>query len=586
VSGMEEEPRRRVRFRDRAELLDFLLEVSSAASETLDLKELMESVASIVRQVIPHELFAILLYSERRQGLRIRYAVGHRREVVQNLVIRLGEGLTGTAAATRKPVLVGDVREDSRYLNAMDAVRSELAMPMVLHQKLVGVIDLQSTVPNAFSEQDRALLQLIASRVAAAVENARLYRRIERQSRTQRTLAAMAQEFSSILKLDQLLEKIALSIKRLINYDAFMVMVIDEASGVLRSIYSQRFDSTRASESLPLGQGITGAAARSRQPVLAPDTSTDPRYVEWHPGIRSEVAVPLIVKDRVIGVMDLESRRLGYFNEDHVRMLSLIAPSIAISIENARLYEELAQREREIQQDLQAAHNLQSVLLPQAPPPVQGLEIGIRMKPARLVSGDVYDFFDYDDESMMIAFGDSSGKGAAAALYGALFTGMLRGAAQRRRSPAQLLRSLNDTLMERQVPARYVSLLLLLWRARRREFVMANAGSTTPLVCRGGQILQPHAAGVPVGLLEDVDYDETHFEAQPGDVVVLVSDGVQDQANPSGEEYGRRRLRRFLEASCGMAAQEIADGMIEDIEQFRESRPVHDDQTVIVLKVE
>jgi sigma-B regulation protein RsbU (phosphoserine phosphatase) len=583
---MEDERRSRVRFRDRAELLDFLLEVSSIASETLDLNELMESVASIVRQVIPHELFAILLWSERRQGLRIRYALGHRREVVQNLVVRLGEGLTGTAAATRRPVLVGDVREDSRYLNAMDAVRSELAVPMVLHQKLVGVIDLQSTVPHAFTEQDRALLQLIASRVAAAVENARLYRRIERQSRTQRTLAAMAQEFSSILKLDQLLEKIALSIKRLINYDAFMVLVIDEAAGVLRNLYSQRFDRTAASASLPLGKGITGAAAQLRQPVLAPDTSADPRYVEWHPGIRSEVAVPLIVKDRVIGVMDLESRRLGYFNDDHVRMLSLIAPSVAISIENARLYEELEQREREIQQDLQAAHNLQSVLLPQAPPPVQGLEVGIRMKPARLVSGDVFDFFDYDDESMMIAFGDSSGKGAAAALYGALFTGMLRGAAPRRRSPAQLLRSLNDTLMERQVPARYVSLLLLLWRARRREFVMANAGSTTPLVCRGGQILQPHAAGVPVGLLEDVDYDETVFEAQPGDVVVLVSDGVQDQANPSGEEYGRRRLRRFLEANCALPAQAIADGMMNDLEQFREGRQVHDDQTVIVLKVE
>ena len=296
--------------------------------------------------------------------------------------------------------------------------------------------------------------------------------------------------------------------------------------------------------------------------------------------------MPLIVKDRVIGVMDLESRRLGYFNDDHVRMLSLIAPSVAISIENARLYEELAQREREIQQDLQAAHNLQSVLLPQSPPPVQGLEVGVRMKPARLVSGDVYDFFEYDDENMMIAFGDSSGKGAAAALYGALFTGMLRGAAPRRRSPAQLLRALNDTLMERQVPARYVSLLLLLWRARRHEFVMANAGSTTPLVCRGGQILQPHAAGVPVGLLENVDYDETVFETQPGDVVVLVSDGVQDQLNPAGEEYGRRRLRRYLETNCGLPAQEIADGMLADLEQFREGRPVHDDQTVIVLRVE
>ena len=284
---MEDERRSRVRFRDRAELLDFLLEVSSIASETLDLNELMENVAAIVRQVIPHELFAILLYSERRQGLRIRYAVGHRREVMQNLVIRLGEGLTGTAAATRQPVLVGDVREDSRYLNAMDAVRSELAVPMVLHQKLVGVIDLQSTTPHAFTEQDRALLQLIASRVAAAVENARLYRRIERQSRTQRTLAAMAQEFSSILKLDQLLEKIALSIKRLINYDAFMVLVIDETAGLLRNLYSQRFDRTAASESLPLGKE---SPVRRRNRVIRFSARTPPPIRAMWSGILASAA--------------------------------------------------------------------------------------------------------------------------------------------------------------------------------------------------------------------------------------------------------------------------------------------------------
>lgn len=584
---MATQKKTRIRFRERAELLDFLLEVSSATAETLDLEHLLENLAAIVRQVIPHELFAVLLYSERRKGLRIKYALGHRREVVQNLIVRLDEGLTGAAAASLQPVMVGDVLEDPRYLNALDAVRSELAVPMVVRQKLVGVLDLQSTSVNAFSAQDRALLQLIASRVGSAIDNARLYRRIERQNRTQRTLAAMAQEFSSILKLDDLLEKIARSVKTLINYDAFIVMQVDEAGKQLRSLYSQRFDKKTTIASLPYGQGITGAAATSRKPVLAPDTAADPRYIESHPGIRSEVAVPLIVKGRVIGVMDLESKRVGYFNEDHVRTLQLIAPSVAIAIENARLYQELELREKEIQQDLLAAHKLQSVLLPQSAPQLKGLTAGIRLKPARLVSGDVFDFFEYDSEdAAMLAFGDSSGKGAAAALYGALFSGVLRGAAPRRRSPAQLLRTLNDTLMERQVPARYVTLLVLLWRPREREFVMANAGATTPLVCRQGHILQPHAAGIPVGLLENVEYDETRFEAETGDVVVLFSDGVQDQSNPTGEEYGRRRLRRYLEAHCGLPPQQIADGLLDDIEEFRETQPVHDDQTVIVLRVD
>ena len=155
-----------VRFRERSELLDFLLEVTSATSNTLDLDELLSNVAAIVKKVIPYELLAILLYSERRQDLRIRYAVGHREEVVRSLAVRLGEGITGAAAAQHEPILSGDVRTDPRYLNALDAVRSELAVPMLARNLLVGVIDVQSTRENAYTEYDRALLRLIASRVA------------------------------------------------------------------------------------------------------------------------------------------------------------------------------------------------------------------------------------------------------------------------------------------------------------------------------------------------------------------------------------------------------------------------------------
>src|ERR1039457_5867113 len=133
-----------VRFREKSEMLDFLLEVSAATTQTLDLDHLLASVAEIIRKVLPYDLFAILLYNERRQDLRIRYAVGHREEVVSNVALALGEGLTGSAAASGEPVLVGDVRNDPRYLNTVDAVRTELAVPMSARAKLVGVIDLQS----------------------------------------------------------------------------------------------------------------------------------------------------------------------------------------------------------------------------------------------------------------------------------------------------------------------------------------------------------------------------------------------------------------------------------------------------------
>src|SRR5579863_9249465 len=202
-----------VRFRERAELLDFLLEVSRLTSETLDLDQQLANVASIVKEVVPYDLFAVLLYSERTHGLTIRHAIGHREEVVRSMVIRLDEGIVGAAAATRQPVLVDDVTRDPRYLNALDAVRSELAVPMVARGKLVGVLDVQSTRVKAYGEQDRSLMRLIGARVASSIENARLYRRVDRQNRTLRTLAHLSREFSAILDLDELLTKIASAIR-------------------------------------------------------------------------------------------------------------------------------------------------------------------------------------------------------------------------------------------------------------------------------------------------------------------------------------------------------------------------------------
>ncbi len=573
-----------VRFRERAELLDFLLEVSTVTAETLDLDRLMTNVAEIVNDVIPYELFAILLYNERTRSLRMRYSIGHRDEVAKNLSIPLGEGLTGSAAATRQPILAGDVRKDTRYLNALDAVRAELAVPMLIRGKLVGVIDLQSTRLNAFSEHDRALLALIASRVAIAIDNARLYRRVEQQNRTLRVLAHVSQEFSSILEIDELLTKIAVTVRALINFDAFSIYLVDEDRKLLRCRFSQRYDETATIENIELGKGLTGAAAESRQTVRVADVTQDPRYISGHPEIRSEVAVPLVLRDRVVGVMDLESVRIGFFKDDHARTLSLLAPQIATSVENARLYEELAQREQRMQQDLRAAYKLQSVLQPRTISDVIGLNVGIKSRPAREISGDLYDFFEHSDVYTLIAFGDVSGKGAAAALYGALISGLLRILAPRRRSPSHLMKLLNEALLERRVDAQYATLSLVLWDSRALSFSIASAGTLPPMLCRNGEIIESHAEGVPIGLLEHQEYDQVQIVAQPDDLLLLYSDGVEDQLSEN-EEYGRERLKNVLISRCGETPQQIAQAIFEDIDAFRGSTPLTDDQTVVALRV-
>jgi phosphoserine phosphatase RsbU/P len=275
------------RFRERSELLDYLLEVSAATSATLDLDQILASVAEIIRNALPYDLFAILLYNERRRDLRIRYGVGHREEVVRNVSIALGEGITGAAAQRQEAILVGDVRGDARYINTVDAVRTEMAAPMTARGKLVGVIDLQSTRLNAYTQYDRSLLRLLAARVAIAIDNARLYRRAERQNRTLKALANISREFSSILDLSELLRKIASTMRDSIGYDAFSILLVDREAKALRHRFSLRYDERVNIDNVPLGKGITGAAAESRQVVRVHDTLTDPRYIASHPDIRS-----------------------------------------------------------------------------------------------------------------------------------------------------------------------------------------------------------------------------------------------------------------------------------------------------------
>jgi phosphoserine phosphatase RsbU/P len=577
--------RQRVQFKERTELLDFLLEVAAMTSETLDLDRLLPAVADYIQRVIPHDVFAILLYNEKQHGLKIRYARGHRDEVVRNLVIPVGEGITGGAAASRHAVVVNDVQSDPRYLPALDAVRSELAVPMFARGKLVGVIDIQSTRLNAFSENDTSLLRLLAARVSASIDNARLHRRVLTQNRTSRILAQLSNEFSSILQLNELLTKIAKAIRTLINYDAFSILLVDTENRCLRHRFSERYDERVDLDNIPIGKGITGAAAQQREIIRVEDILTDPRYIASHPDIRSEVAVPLIVSDRVVGVMDLESERIAYFTEEHARTLTLLAPQIASSIENARLYEELAEREQRMEQDLKAARRVQSILLPKEAPDMEGLEIAIGWRPAREVSGDLFDFFEQSENTFVVAFGDSSGKGAAAALYGSLVSGLLRSLAPRSERPSLLMKSLNQILLERKIDAQYVTLTLIYWNTRTRELRLSNAGAIPPMICRDGERVRVTAEGIPLGLLEDRDYDEVTVKTKKGDTIVLYSDGVADQVNRQDQEYGGARLFKAVKAAATLPAKQVLAAIVEDLDQHMDGGPMSDDQSLIVAKV-
>jgi phosphoserine phosphatase RsbU/P len=565
--------------------LAFLMRLANALNATLDLQTIMHQTAELVRAVIDFRIFAILLLNDRTNDLRMRYQIGHTPETERRR-FRIGEGIIGEAASRKEPVLVNDVRGAKNYVSANDAVRSELAVPLIVKGRIIGVIDIESEEVGYFQEEQLRLLELTASRVAVAIENARLYTRVSRQAQTLAVLTEISRDLSSILDLDELLERIGHLLRRLIDYQMFSILLLNERDQVLETQFAVRFGERYVPvERVPLGRGLVGVAVQTQAPVYSPDVRRDPRYHVVNPLTRSELAVPLIYKKKVIGVLDMEHTRVNYFNEDHQRTIVTLAAQIAIAIENARLYQRVAQQEQRLEHDLEMAREVQLRLLPQSRPQHHHAELAARFMAARTIGGDMYDFLHYDSHRTGIALGDASGKAAPAALYAALVSGIMRAAAPRALHPEEMLRLLNDSLQERRVDAQYVTMVYAVWNDEDQTLEISNAGAVQPLICRNGEVETIHAEGFPLGLFPDVSYEQFTLSTRPGDSVIFFSDGLADAQNPAGEMFGTEQLTELVQQHASLSAGELADLIMAAISEFQNGAEHFDDETLIVLRV-
>ncbi|HXM69372.1 MAG TPA: GAF domain-containing protein [Candidatus Acidoferrum sp.] len=563
-----------------------LLEVSDVMATSLDLDTTLRRVAEVVRKVIDYEIFAILLLNEKTQELRFRFQVGYPPEVAERTRVKVGEGVTGLAAQSGQAILIDDVTKDSRYIAAVPNVCSELAVPLTTKNRVIGVIDLEARHQNYFNEEHKRLLMLIASRMAAGIENAQLYTRTTRQARILLLLNEIARELTSILNLDELLGRIAELLRRLIDFQMFSILLLDASGEKLQHRFSLRFnENVHMKQEIPLGRGLVGQAAQTRQAILVPDVSKDPRYIAGNPETRSELTVPLIYKDKVIGVLDLEHTRRGFFTDDHRRTMTTLAAQVAIAIENARLYEEIGRQERKLERDLALARELQMRLLPQSLPHLAHLDVAAKFSPARAIGGDLYDFIPYSLSRLGIVIGDVSGKGAPAAIYAALVSGILRSHAPIEPGPAEMLSAVNLSLAERRIEAQFVSLIYAVWDDEHRTLLVANSGLPRPVLVRDGKISVIEATGLPLGLFDDASYDEFRFKMKPGDMFVFFSDGILDARNWKGELFGRGRVEKIIAECAGQSADCAVESLFRAAAEHSAGVETFDDQTVLAIRV-
>lgn len=410
-----------------------------------------------------------------------------------------------------------------------------------------------------------------------------------------RMLLDITNRISRSLDLAEVLNLVMDTLDSLIPYDAAGIYILKSAKKVselgpddacvFRTEAVRGYDLDELTElELKMGEGIIGHVALNAEPVISPDVRNDPRYINARERTRSEMVAPIISNDEVIGVFDLESDQLNAYSEDDLQVLMLLASQVAIIIEKVMLHEQLIEKKR-LEGQLEVARQVQLELLPANDPVIEGFDISAYNFPTEEVSGDYYDWVRIHDDEIGIVVADVSGKGVPAALLMAFLRASLRAATHIGYSPHISMSKVNYLLWESIERNQFVTAFYGLLDASNRTLAYTNAGHNPPLLMDAeGNARFIDRGGVPLGMFRDTRYYEYYLTLEPGELLLLYTDGVTEANNPKGQEYGTDRLVRALKDSRHLSARALIDFIQHDVLEWTDGLGATDDITFFVIK--
>jgi sigma-B regulation protein RsbU (phosphoserine phosphatase) len=573
------------------DVLATLFDLGRRVMSVLDTDELLAEIPRLVSRLIAFQAFGIYLLDARRGELRLSHGEGYP-ESARGRRVKTDVGVVGAAVVAGQPRLVPDVSKVPEYVPIVPGMQSQLVVPLRHKNQPIGALNMLGDRLDQFSETDLAIVLQFGAHVAVALANARLFEQVRVDAEALETLAEIGRDVASVLDLDALFERIAQQMRRIIDYRTFGILLVNEERGELEMKLAVKYGEKVVVPRMRLGEGLVGHAALFKESVLVSNVSRDPRYIKVIDDVRSQLAIPMLLGDRCIGVFDLESPELDAFTRRDVKILELLASQAAVAIGNARLYERVRDNEERLEKELRFAQRVQAALLPtELPTRLKGVDVAASFAAARELGGDFHDLLTPESNTLIVAVGDVSGKGTPAALYSVFAGELVRSRTFRRRylpeksSPAGVLLSINTILHQRQLEEYYATLCYAVFDLKRRQVTLANSGLPYPVRCAADGCAQIVLPGVPLGSFFGSTYDEVSVPLQKGNVFVFCSDGVFEAMDREGREFGAERLIGEVGSARDLTARQIVDRISEAVAHFRDGMPPNDDMTIVAVRI-
>ena len=586
----------------RRQVADSLREVAGLISADADLDDVLEAILSELDHNLSVDISAIWLLDDDELYL----AASHNMEAgeFEQTLYESSESYQALMGVIHsdKPLVRGP--DDPIWVSGLaagfDKNYSALAVPLRIGDQPLGVITLAHHLPGKYGHEAQAMTTTFASYAAVAIENARLYDSAQEQAYASAALLQVAQAIVSLSDLDEILGTIIRILPILVGVKRAALYQWDADKELFRP--SQEYGLSDDEEKifwehvfaegefpfLDAAQNTTGllACQLHEQEGLSAWLAAQPDdHVDLATPEVLLFAVPIAVKGDLYGVLIIEEAQGGLrFRARRLEIITGIAQQAALAIQNDLLQKEMVVRER-LETEVQLARQIQQTFIPESLPQFPGWELAARWKTARQVGGDFYDVFDLPDGQIGLFIADVADKGVPAALFMALTRTLVRAAVHEAASPAEAMRRVNDLLLPDTRQGMFVTAVYAVLDMDNNQLTYVNAGHNPPLWIKcDGAIERLTRSAIALGVVTSGSVSQRTIQLEPGDNVLLYTDGLTESYDVEGEFYGETRLTEAITAEECDSASGLLDRIENSLLNFIKDVPPADDLTMLALR--
>ncbi|HTY36746.1 MAG TPA: GAF domain-containing SpoIIE family protein phosphatase [Bacteroidota bacterium] len=414
-------------------------------------------------------------------------------------------------------------------------------------------------------------------------ENKRLKRAVEELS----VLNDLARAIGASLNTQEIIQTIVRRSLRASNAEQGVITLVEEESNQSMKTLVRTMVSSTDQGHFHFSQALLGWMHLNKKPLVINDPKNDDRFrgIPWDESVRSLIAVPMMVKSELRGVLTVYNKKEGKpFTEDDQRLLAIIAGQSGQVVENSRLYEQ-EKTLAKMQEELRFAARIQNELLPKSAPLIPGYEIAGTSIPAQAVGGDYYDFIPIDEHRLAFCLGDVTGKGLPASLLMANLQATLRGQTLTTSSPRTCLERSNQLLYQSTSPEKFATLFYAILDTQNHEIRYSNAGHENPYLRSGHSgVKRLKTGGIPLGMLPEFGFEEESVQLDEDSMLVIYSDGVTEAMNAAEDMFGDEGVAAVLDQHQQASPAEVISALVAAVKKHAAGYPQSDDITVVVVR--